>query len=253
MTDMEYMSRVYCAAWNLDHDDGDLYVPGVQEALHTLSERERLALELRYREGMTYKMVGQNIGGVCTERARYIIRMAMRKLRELSPRICMSVSQIVEKCDILRSILKEKDAVIDEQKETIMNQKAKIAEQDAMMEAMKNENRKQASSLQNLMKEARRKDVAIAKKDFESAPLNIAEIPFSSRTYNALAEAGIFKCSEICAYTSFNELFRIPNIGRAALIDIAQKMYRFGFRDWVNTALINTKGVLWDMIQRGLE
>jgi sigma-70, region 4 len=253
MTDMEYMSRVYCATWNLDNDNGDLYIQGIQEALHTLSEREQLALELRYREGMTYKMVGQNIGGVCTERARYIIQMAMRKLRHLSPSICMSVSQIVEKCDNLRSMLKEKNAVIDEQKKTIMDQKAKIEEQNAMMEAMKNENRKPVSSLQNLMKETQRKDVSIAKKDFESTPFNIVEIPFSSRTYNALVAEGIFKCGEICAYTSFNELSCIPNIGRAALIDIAQKMYCFGFRNWVNTALIHTKGILRDMIQRELE
>ena len=50
MTDMEYMSRVYCATWNLDNDNGDLYIPGIQEALHTLSEREQIALELRYRD-----------------------------------------------------------------------------------------------------------------------------------------------------------------------------------------------------------
>ena len=193
--------------------------------------------------------MGQNIGGVCKERARYIIQMAMRKLRHLSPGICMSVSQIVEKCDNLRSMLKEKNAVIDEQKKIIMDQKAKIEEKDAMLEALKNENRKPVSSLQNLMKDTQRKDVSIVKK----TPFNIVEIPFSPRTYNALVAEGIFKCGEICAYTSFNELSRIPNIGRAALIDIAKKMYRFGFRNWVNTALIHTKGILRDMIQRELE
>ena len=42
----------------------------------------------------------------------------------------------------LEALKKEKNAVIDEQKKTIMDQKAKIEEQDAMMEAMKNENAK---------------------------------------------------------------------------------------------------------------
>ena len=68
----------------------------MSEVLHTLSERERLALELRYREGMTFRQGGQKIGDVSSERVQTIVQTAMRKLRYLPSGIYMSASQIAK-------------------------------------------------------------------------------------------------------------------------------------------------------------
>lgn len=64
----------------------DLYrvsLPGVQEALTTLSDREKTVLEDRYREGQTLETVGRSLG-VTRERVRQIEAKALRKLRHSS-------------------------------------------------------------------------------------------------------------------------------------------------------------------------
>ena len=249
MQEIEYLFRVYCAVWKLDNNDGDIYIRGTRNALQTLSEREQLALRLRYREGMTYKMIGQKVDGVTAERARYIIQAALRKLRHLPSGMYMRVSQILEGNAGLKGTLARTNAKLDAQRNTVIKQSAVIKEQQAEI----NELKKQIFLLQNIIKKTQLQADGIIQKDSATSRLKIADIPFLTRTHSALSAMGITDCSELLACASFNELSRIRKIGKASLVDIAQKMYAAGYRDWVNTALRHTHGALRELIEGALE
>ena len=130
-----------------------------------------------------------------------------------------------------------------------MDQRAVIAKKEVMIK----ENKLQISLLQNEIQLSQRRQDTVINKQFGTSPLKIETMSFSSRTYNALMAEGITTCSALLAYTSFNDLSRIRNIGTTTLLDIANKMYSYGFCDWVNKTLVNTTGKLREIIQRGLD
>ena len=63
----------------------------LEEKLFTLTDRERYAINLRFKEKMTFEQVGENLQNfhekaspVCKERARQIVNKALRKLKHPS-------------------------------------------------------------------------------------------------------------------------------------------------------------------------
>jgi RNA polymerase sigma factor (sigma-70 family) len=59
----------------------------VHEALALLTERERLAVSLRFGLGMealaSYEQIGQRMGGICKERVRQLLMSAFEKLQQV--------------------------------------------------------------------------------------------------------------------------------------------------------------------------
>ena len=78
----EYAARIYCLVFEVDDDDGDTCTDGVMVAISKLDERDRVVLECRYRQGMTCKKAGMQIGGVTGARASYIARRAINRLKD---------------------------------------------------------------------------------------------------------------------------------------------------------------------------
>ena len=58
----DYAIKVYCHIFGREDTKGDAYIQGVFDALKTLPERERFALEYRFRDGLTYKQIGEKFG-----------------------------------------------------------------------------------------------------------------------------------------------------------------------------------------------
>ena len=225
MTDNEYASRIYCAALEKE-DDGDIYVRGVLDMIGTLTEREQLALEYRYRNELTYIQTGRMLGGVCGERARQIIQRALRKLRQPSRLGQMRISAIVEKNNTLQKLLKEKINLINEKNaviEKLSSQTGYIAEE-----------------------EVRRDESDIQKNKIE-------DIDFSTRTYNALKKAGIHDYDTLLAFSCFDDIMRIPNFGKITILEIARRMRDYGYTAWVDWATAMTSKGLRTFLQEALK
>ena len=76
---------------NINKNDFDGIEKRLEEKLFTLTDRERYAINLRFKEKMTFEQVGENLqnfhekaSAVCKERARQIINKALRKLKHPS-------------------------------------------------------------------------------------------------------------------------------------------------------------------------
>ena len=100
MTNTEYAANIYRLVFNVD-DGGDAYTHGILEVLKTLSPYEEIAVESRYRYGMTFKQAGERIGGLSELQATHYTKKALRKLRHPSRTRNMSVAAIIERKDIL--------------------------------------------------------------------------------------------------------------------------------------------------------
>jgi len=72
---------------NATFGDKNMYlqanVPGIYEAINTLSDREKEIILLRFKDEMTLKDIGNRFG-ISQERSRQIIAKALRKLRHPS-------------------------------------------------------------------------------------------------------------------------------------------------------------------------
>ena len=229
MTNNEYASRIYCAALKKE-DDGDIYVRGVLDMIGTLTEREQLALECRYRNGLTYKQVGKEIGGVGIERARQILVKALRKLRQPSRVRRMCVSAILEKNNTLRKQLQEKSDLIDEKNAVI----------DDLYKQVENILKGRAVSQE-------------VQYGFGEREPKIADIDFSMRTFHALMKAGIYDCEQLLAFHCVDDIIRIPNIGKVSILEIARKMREYGYIAWTERAAARTSMPLRAAIQKILE
>ncbi len=204
MTNNEYAKRLYCAAFGLGDDNGDVYVRGVFDVLSTLTERKRLVLECRYRNGMTYKRIGEILGGMNGSRARRILDKALRELRRPENAESMSVSKIIENKNELLKLLQDKDDMINE----LFSQISDLLCGEPIKQAMQNQ-------------------LACRK-------MKIIDMGFPRRLSNALARAGIYDCDALLALNSFQEFTKMTNIGRLSIFQIVHKMRACGYAEWAD-------------------
>lgn len=93
----EYPENIIRELWmghkttNINKNDFDGIEKRLEEKFFTLTDRERYAINLRFKEKMTFEQVGENLqnfhekaGAVCKERARQIVNKALRKLKHPS-------------------------------------------------------------------------------------------------------------------------------------------------------------------------
>jgi len=94
MTDKEYAIRIYCLVFHVEDDNGDTDIDGVLDIIASLPERERIALESRYRYDKKYREIAIEIGGLHPSYARHIVEKARVKLRHTIRRRKMSASSM---------------------------------------------------------------------------------------------------------------------------------------------------------------
>jgi DNA-directed RNA polymerase alpha subunit len=78
--DSQYLMREVFGLWGNEIDCPVIAEGVVEKALETLPEREVAAVKCRFAERLTYEKMGERLG-VTKERAKQILRNAMRKLR----------------------------------------------------------------------------------------------------------------------------------------------------------------------------
>ena len=210
MTDQEYASRIYCMVFQVEEDHGDVYVPGVFEALHTLAQRKQFALECYYRNGMTLNQTGEKLG-VSGARARYIIHLTLRRLRSIPTMNLMSIEKRIQCCEEFKKLLQEKEKRIEEKNRKIEDLYRQI--------------------FGLLRGEPADRELLNA---FSHEKTKIKEMDLSTRTYHALTKANITDCRDLLTFSSFDELINIHNIGQVAIVQIMQRLREYGYHELVD-------------------
>lgn len=86
LTKATYPFNLAKAIFQNDEEALAIYLPGIEQALATLTERETRVLRLRFNELYTLQKAGEEIG-ITRERVRQIEAKAIRKLRHPTRRV----------------------------------------------------------------------------------------------------------------------------------------------------------------------
>ena len=201
MTDNEYASRIYCRVFRVDGDNGDVYTRGTLDAISTLDEQERSALECYFRNGLTYEQTGAFLGDVGKEAARSVINKAILKLRHPSRARLISVGKLVRHME--RQL------------------------EDAELAIAELHNRIERISYGEPIHRIPRAAAAPRKK-------GIGEIGFTSRTLNHLLSEGLNTLDAILALDSLDVLIVRRGFGLRSLDEIITKMRSHGYGEWAD-------------------
>jgi DNA-directed RNA polymerase sigma subunit (sigma70/sigma32) len=159
--------------------------------LDTLTPREAVFITLHYKEGKTYKEIAKE-HGVTIERIRQIINKGLRSL--LHPSRIRLIAIPKEKLNEYKTFNDQ----IDEE----------IAKLKREFHRIKTDG---VNYITNITK-----------------AIDIEELDFSTRTYNALKRAKINTLDDLISHT-VEELSRIRNLGRKSLKEICMKLYEIGY------------------------
>jgi len=170
-----------------------IYIPGVDKALATLTEREADILKMRYSEKMTLKQIGK-IYGIGQERVRQIEAKALRKMRHPSRTVLYKSVSVKEFRD---------------QKEAYQKLSA---DYELIRTAFENIAAKPASQIVEIS---------------EILQTPIEEVNFSTRTYNCLYRAGKNTLGDIVEMTE-RELMNVRNLGRKSADEVKQVLKEYG-------------------------
>lgn len=178
-----------------------IYVPGLADAISTLTEREQAAIKLRFEESKTLDDVGEGLGGKSRERVRQIIAKALRKLKHPS----RSFKFIPVSKEELRNEVNKAKEENDKLKRTIgglteLLEKAGVISKEKKLEI---------DSRNNLWE--------------DSDEIQIEELELSVRSYNCLKRAGIETLFDLSLMTE-QDLMNVRNLGRSSFDEIVKKM-----------------------------
>jgi len=201
MTDNEYASKIYCWVFGVAMDNGDTYTRGVLDAIGTLDERDRQALECFFRKGMTYEQTGVFIGNIRKEVVRSIISKAKLKLRHPHRANRMSVTKLIRQ--------KEKQL------------------EDAELTIAELHNRIGRLTYGNTIG-------SNISADFASRKKGIGEIGFSSRILNHLLAEGITTVEALTGLESLDILMARRGFGQKSQDEIVTKMRLHGYAEWAD-------------------
>jgi hypothetical protein len=204
LTDKEFALRIYCLVFRVEDDAYDANVKGVIEAINSLSEREIIALESRYRKNNLLEKVGLDIGGVTGNRALQVLRLALRRLRHPDTLLKMSISLMEKDRDMCRQRLIHAEDVVKGLKKDIVQLSGSLPT---------NEKQKELCS------------------SFETS---IFDTDFTMRAKKAFRFAKKLTVETVLEITSFRELSEIRNLGIKSCIDVITKMRQMGFNQWAD-------------------
>lgn len=203
-------------------------VAGLEFALSTLPENERIVIRCRFENGMTLEETGKILG--CTrERARQIEAKALRKLRH--PKNSRYIREGKEKTDRLFPLKRQKEALEKE----IKAMEAEVEALDARVEALRDKTGAfplLIPKLQDVQRELESVIQSIYLSDIRSNPearanLNIENLDLSVRSYNCLRLLGIKTVRDLMGYTR-EQLMAARNMGIKSLVEIEKKLAEIG-------------------------
>lgn len=173
---------------------------GIAAALSMLTEQEETMVLLRFKHYATFEEIG-GYYGLTRERARQIIKKALRKLRHPS-----------------RSILFHNgiDAYIDSKADERAEEKARGLLFDEYVRGY------------NAGFEDAEKGGTNYVSSYHSHHLNMEDLDLSVRSFNCLKRAGINTLEDIINITNPDAIMRIRNLGRKSAVEIAEKLLRLG-------------------------
>lgn len=176
-----------------------IYLPGIYDALATLTERETNILEKRFLGKMSLKGCGE-LYGITRERIRQIEAKAIRKLRHPSK----------VKLFIGVPLVELQDAQEEYQK--------LLREHEMLTKAFEQRPTKDPDNNRILVATGR----LIA-----TMQTPISDLDLSTRSYNCLRRAGVETIRDIVEMTD-NELCRIRNLGRKCQEEIKSMLREYG-------------------------
>lgn len=185
----------------VDEIINDDQLQGLEQALGTLSPRERRALSLYFEEEKTLKEAGKEFG-VTQERIRQIIAKAIRKLRN----------------PVRAKLIRFGPKAVELQK---------LEKMDAEILAKKERINKHLAELEELEKQALEKTEEIKKQpcsDSDGLFDVIAELDLSVRSYNCLVRANCQTIAQVLELFENGNIFRVRNLGKKSIQEIISKI-----------------------------
>ncbi len=195
-------------------------IDGLEWAVSTLNERERLCVNAYYREGNSLSAVGKLIG-VTTERARQILHRAVRRLCHPSKasQILNGWHSIEEIDTYINTVLKEKEKALAERELFLKEKENALTEKDKKINAIADELRLQGRTEQV-------EDALRSTNDMSLYSRDLCCLDLSVRPFNCLYRAGIRTVGDIISSLEENaENFKhIRNLGMKSYTEVLRKL-----------------------------
>lgn len=189
----------------------------VEIALETLTEREKKALIMYYRDGMEWEEIG-TVFGVGRERVRQIMLKAMRKMRHPSRLNYLYLGN--------RGYISLKKAQENLQKDFEVRMRAKMV--DHMSDYISGAFEREFAIAKESVLRGLRKPYENLKGDNTTVmDLTIEELDLSIRSYNCLKRAGLNTVNDICQLSA-DDLLHIRNLGKRSYDEIKRKLNSLG-------------------------
>ena len=184
----------------------DVYVNGVFEVISSLGDSFQEILRMRFRENMTYREIGEKFQ-LTGERIRQIERKIFYKMRHPSRVYKMRVSYLISHNDEIRKEL-------NKTKEKYLLYKIRCRELEKLL------------SLDDLARfNADHKNKTIS-------TIETSDLDLSHRLYNCLDRAGISCVAEILAFSTFQDIISIRNLGETCAYELIEVMRDIGNEKW---------------------
>ena len=176
------------------------YSPGIiEDVMHkALTEREDKVLQMRYEWGLTLDQAGAELG-ITRERVRQIENKALRKLN-------------------YRTHLHELECV---PKKDLMEAQSQVENYKAQADYLQRELDRIRGIVPAQREEAEQKGTLL------EASIDVLDL--STRSYNCCLRAGVKTLGDLSMKT-YNDMFKILNMGRKSLQEIEDKMAEHGLR-----------------------
>ena len=207
------LDDIFMEAVDLDMNEDRM--AGLEKALNTLYPQEKAWLLLVYKEGNSIKATGETVGK-STERVRQVVHKAIRKLRHPARR--RLIIDGIKGCQ-----------EIAEEREMISDQKRKLIQERMELEKLKEE----CEAISNQKQLLAQEKIEMLKKlnniDPLDAPLDLAEMDLSVRSFNCLWRARFKTIRELLKHAESGELYRVRNLGVKSITEVLQKLYDRGY------------------------
>lgn len=195
----------YSLAWDLFYDEEtaqNINPAKLIEVLDTLTEREKLLIEYRYKDFMTYNQIGKQIGR-STERSRQTIAKGLRKLHHPSrSRQFLTITK-KEYADAMEDVKKERDEIFEENRVLvkILNDNNILINEPGIVE--------------------RYKDPIFCGRKYKD--IDISELELSVRSYNCLKRSGVETVADLMLMDE-ESMMKVRNLGSRSFDEIKKKM-----------------------------
>ena len=175
-----------------------IYIPGIEQAFATLTEREVRIIRRRFEDLQTLQGVGQE-EGISRERVRQIEAKAIRKLRHPSRKKIFKAVPISE-----------------------------IQEQGIEYQKLSQEYELLAKAFEEITKTPASPEVLIPIAELAvTLQTPISELDLTVRSYNCLKRAGKETLRDIAEMTE-DELLRVRNLGRKSAVEVVDCLKKYG-------------------------